>query len=148
MDVLGFCVESEFDVSDERKFVIFLTIILGVTGGSAGSFLEFGVHLLDETLEFLFDGGLSADTIFNLVKRDGISIGFKSRFSEDRDFDVSNQWNVNVFHSLFDGVSLGGASTFSEVLVNFLDVLLVFLSKLDLSALESFNLPEINEAVS
>jgi hypothetical protein len=106
--VLGLGEESEFDVSNEWDFNVFLTVFFSEASRSAGSFLEARVNVLEDGLELFVDGSFSADTVVNLVKRYS-----NSWLRENLNFDVTDHWESFSFFNFIEGESLGGTSTFS-----------------------------------
>ena len=106
--VLGLGVKSEFDVSNEWDFNVFLTIFFGETSRSACSFLEARVDVLEDGLELFVDGSFGADTVVNLVKRYS-----NSWFRENLNFDITDHWESFSFFNFIKSESLVGTGTFS-----------------------------------
>ena len=119
---LGLGVESEFDVSDEWDLNIFLSVILGVTGAGAGTLDKFGISLLDEAFSNLWDTGLGADSEFDLVKINHSNIFDFLGFGVKSEFNISDEWDLDIFLSIILGVTGFGAGTLGKFGISLLDV--------------------------
>jgi hypothetical protein len=61
--------------------------------------------------------------------------------------DGSDEWNLDVFGTIWDGVSLISAGTFLKGTIEFLGIGLVFLWESRLAAFVTGNLPESNHLI-
>jgi hypothetical protein len=113
----------------------------------ASSFLEVG-EFLSIWFVSLVEFSLSAESFFDLVQSDLVLSSFFSRFLEFSGVDSTNEWNFNVFRSIWNSISLVGASTFFEVLIEILGIALIFLWKGGLSTLSTSNLVESDFLIS
>lgn len=106
----------------------------GISLAGAGTFLELFIEILNVGLVFLGDCNLSTFGCFNKPEiNDFISFSLGSGLGVKSNFDVSNEWNFDVFSSIIDGVSLGSTGSFFKGSELF-SVNLVFLVKTGLSA--------------
>jgi len=106
----------------------------GISLVGAFTFLEFFIEIFNVGLVFLGDGNLSTFGCFNKPEiNDLISFSLGSGLGVKSNFDVSNEWDFDVFSSIIDGVSLGSTGSFFKGSELF-SVNLVFLVKIGLSA--------------
>jgi len=137
-------VESEFNVSNEWDLDIFFSINLGVTGFGAGTLGKSAIDLLDEALGDFWDGSFSADSVFNLVKRNHGNIFNGWGLLVKSEFNVSNEWDLDIFFSVNLGVTSFGAGTLGKSAIDLLDEALGEFWDLSFSADSEFNLVKRN----